>query len=1681
MKKTALIIIMILIVFFGSSCKNKIEEPQFRSSPTIEGRVMLPEEADSLDSVYIFVSENGNQYQVASDGKFSISGLKEDVPYTLYFSTEPFSSSSRAYNNGKGHAYGAKKDKVYATIIIGDNIGVVNVKKTGTISGRVILEGESDFTGIDVFIPGTSYMAKTDTNGNYVLSGIPEGVHRIAFMRDGFITTYKTDVSLVIDESSDENNVALDDVTLQPATASIIGHLIFEGIQSAPYPAVTVTAINEDDVTISGGTTTSDENGQFAINNLKDGKYTLQLIPSSAVFQSKKVTSIEVKSPSDTLVNDIVINASGGQIIGKIESESGEIENATVLFESSSYRYSTVSGSDGNFSISNIIPDTYDVTIMASGYASTKATIAVSSGQISTLNTIILVPAYGIITGKVFLEGKEQHSGITVTATSTNLEKQVSYNAITGNDGSYSIKVDNAAQYTVVATANGYMQSSTALVDVSLGYSSELATISLKKNLATYSGIIQLDGAASFEGITVLLTDGNHNSYTSTTDQGGKFIINDVSPGTYYIQASKDGYVSEKTANFYVAPGNVEMNETIILKVGVRSVTGNVTLELKNDYSGVTITATSLSDPSLIYSALSNSDGNYSLVGMKPGEYLISLSAIGYGTVTLETVNVVTDSVKNLGTVNLAIDRGVITGIVKLEGYSDYSGTLVELVGTTYTATTDSDGIWTMSVPSANYSGGVRFSHVDFETASESETITVLTEGAYSVPEKELSAIAITVKGHVDVAGTDDDSGARVYFDDIANVEIITDSAGIFSFPHIPLGEHTLIIERENTPTATVKFMAMPSPALDLGTIRIIPNSSNIEGYVYLDSLDYFEGITVSVETKGETGILTTTTDSTGYYYIGNLISTGEHSVTFSKKGWDSQYMTVSGLTPLETKKLDDVTLVDTTVPVINSVRINNGASTAADKDVTIYVDASDEGSGIAEMQVIYDESLDGMVDWEDYSSSFERELESGNGLKSVYIRVKDTAGNISNMVKAEVRLTDQKKEVSGVLSDEDLIWTKEMSPYLVVGNIMVERGKTLTIEPGTVIQFAGPFIIQVEGTIIANGTENEHIVFYGIEDGEGTWRGINGVNDNISYVGSPYNPQYSSGNLLRYVEIQNCTQGVQGNLFVESSSITGPNDGEYYYSEPQTGAVLNFTGILKNSDVSGDCLFSGDAIVSGNRIISNCFEYHVDNYVLYSPDMFYAVGNNIKGINDDLGSFASLKVGYSSNYYYTFSNNIISRFEMLTLQSGYGLRMNSNTFTDCGHVYLTIDYPIELNGNDFKDANVAFLDNSSSSVPAVQGHFNSLRNVSSEYERKMLEEIDFSYNYWGKTNTIELNGKGENANISFIEDYYDDFDKTRIKYDNWLQNGSEVIGAQGNEYIAYEVEWDEKPFLNIDENYSLHVINDVNLEISSLDAKGITEFRYSIDPNDIFNESWTPVNSGKVSISLSLEEAEEILEKKNLILQVRDKDGNEAGLCVVDFDFFITGPADGYIIYDEGQLRDDGWRFIEQSPYLLARQGDGTFTFVDRPSDSFSFGYFRLSPYSQNLYVNESNRYGQADCTRLDIGDGKRNTELLVNNRRGNVYYLEEGNLIHEYYAPDAVYEASFNGYDDWYLPSIEEAMLLKLEDSSNVLTSTEYDTTSSYYVYSSYYGSSNGYVKVQNSFNSYSSSLDVYGIRYF
>ena len=49
---------------------------------------------------------------------------------------------------------------------------------------------------------------------------------------------------------------------------------------------------------------------------------------------------------------------------------------------------------------------------------------------------------------------------------------------------------------------------------------------------------------------------------------------------------------------------------------------------------------------------------------------------------------------------------------------------------------------------------------------------------------------------------------------------------------------------------------------------------------------------------------------------------------------------------------------------------------------------------------------------------------------------------------------------------------------YIVQSNIHVNNGDTLTIAPGATIKFDGNYVFEVRGSLFANGTETDSIIF---------------------------------------------------------------------------------------------------------------------------------------------------------------------------------------------------------------------------------------------------------------------------------------------------------------------------------------------------------------------------------------------------------------------------------------------------------------------------------------------------------------------------------------------------------------------------------------------------------------------------
>ena len=93
----------------------------------------------------------------------------------------------------------------------------------------------------------------------------------------------------------------------------------------------------------------------------------------------------------------------------------------------------------------------------------------------------------------------------------------------------------------------------------------------------------------------------------------------------------------------------------------------------------------------------------------------------------------------------------------------------------------------------------------------------------------------------------------------------------------------------------------------------------------------------------------------------------------------------------------------DTTAPISTSISINAGAAKTTTASVTLTLGAADS-SGVSSMMIANDSAFTGAV-FETYATSKSWTLTSGNGVKTVYAKFKDAAGNVSAAVSDTITL----------------------------------------------------------------------------------------------------------------------------------------------------------------------------------------------------------------------------------------------------------------------------------------------------------------------------------------------------------------------------------------------------------------------------------------------------------------------------------------------------------------------------------------------------------------------------------------------------------------------------------------------------------------------------------------------------
>lgn len=1344
------------------------------------------------------------------------------------------------------------------TVVAGNSYDIdVNglVLMYGSVSGKVQDQNGVAIEGATirlVSVDGSSiYTCTSGSDGSFSNKQVLVGDYSVYVGRTGFQT-----VALPLEygiESSMDTSIGV--VALTSEYAEISGSVGYS--DRSDSSGILVTIEDSSGKTIDSFTVGSDGTFSFRVSA---GTFAIRANAAGYAETSKSITVVVGKTYSIDLGK---VNTLYGLITGNVVDVAGNAVSGAVVnltnMDGTGDAVTLSTNENGEFSSSTVPIGTYTVSITKSGYINVVCNdVPIVGGKTYDIGTKTLVSGTAGITGRVVLEGASNYSGVTVSATSL-IDSSKLYTTTTTEDGLYYFVSLDVGTWLLKFQKDGYLSVGPEQVPLASDTIEEVKVVTLKNENSVVKGIVSLDGSSSFLGVNVLLKNSSDGTtFSTTTDIEGRYVISNVKPGSYELILSKEGYSSATVKNLYVDKGTTKVVDGISLDIAVTSIKGQVSLELRTDFSGALVTATSISNPDLIYSAITNSQGTFTFAKMYSGEYQIVVSCNGYSSITLPTVKVVDDKPMDIGSINLDIERGTVAGIARLEGYSNHhSGVKVTILGTDYETTASEDGSYSFSIPAGNYPGGLRFESEDFETTSYASTIPVLTNSTYAIPDIELKCLRTSIHGKVDVLTTDDESDVTIGFDGDSSIgPFVTTSTGEFLFEHVSLGDYVMRFKREDCSDITVPVKVAASEVIELSTITLTPNTATIMGKVTLKDALSSDGVRVSVD-MGDGKVLETYTDMSGRYELGGVSIADAYTIQYSKEGWNgtSQAM-ASRLDALERRELPEVVMTDTTAPVLKSITINNGSNTTADKNVVIHMDAEDLGSGCKTV-IISDFNSSGNIT---YANAVDWTLEGVNGEKTVYVKVIDRAGNESNTLTATITLTDQKTEVKGVLKGDNLAWTKERSPYLVTGNLLVEKDDVLKIEPGVDVQFEGDYYIQVEGRLEANGTESNRISFYGIGTGEDNWYGMKFVNDN--------------GSVISYANVSGLKSGISGYCDIDHSTITANG-----------WAIGNRAYSNDEYCLSGNLI---DSIVSGNISVKNGFvvsnEIHGTTIYLYSANVD---GNKFEGrsletsgcfvFNNDV-STTNVTSTQDIQKYVTYNGcalqineyNVVSVLSQIQFNnctfSKLAANVNDSNFINCGAITITMDRNKQL-------------------------------------------EFDLTGNYWGELNTVELDSKGDGSNMSFINDYYDDFNLTKVLYSNWMGSAVSDSGYQGEGFGRDE----------------------------------LVTTAYAIGD---------------------------------------------------------TGPAGGLVFYDKG-FYSDGWRYLE------AAQSD---------IGGFVFGYYRPDKENNNLIG-----------TSMAVGSGKYNTERLVKyiDIDGKAYSGSSGEGVKEYAARKCL-DYEYGGYCDWFLPSADELNLM-------------------------------------------------------
>jgi large repetitive protein len=365
-----------------------------------------------------------------------------------------------------------------------------------------------------------------------------------------------------------------------------------------------------------------------------------------------------------------------GTVAGQIKNRSLQgIANAAVgVSLNNEYVGGAATNSFGSYTITGVPAGTgYKVSITAAGFEYRNVTnVSVSNNQTTNVNATLANEARII--------GRTKKANNTAIAEALALAKDVSAgfsgSAITTSTGYFTFDKLPAGTYTVTADKEGYGFINSETVEVEAGETSYCEVEIIGVNGKISGTVTEAGGSVAIEGAYVIARGSNGVlAGFATTDSGGDYELSGLATGSYTVKANRNTGSITKVVNVSVTDG---ATMTLNLSAAGGSISGTV-----KNLSQVAITGAILSarKDAGFYTAVSNSSGNYSIVGLAAGTYTVTVDPNENNYVAGKITDVVVVAGQNTSGKNFSLGvDGKISGTVRNASQTPIEGAIVVAV-----------------------------------------------------------------------------------------------------------------------------------------------------------------------------------------------------------------------------------------------------------------------------------------------------------------------------------------------------------------------------------------------------------------------------------------------------------------------------------------------------------------------------------------------------------------------------------------------------------------------------------------------------------------------------------------------------------------------------------------------------------------------------------------------------------------------------------------------------------------------------------------------------------------------------------------------------------------------------------------------------------------------------------------